>query len=272
MLRRDRRPDTPMKQQPPFAVLHIPHASRVIPTKERVAICLSDDELSTELLRMTDSYTDELFDLDPGLASAVVFPISRLVVDPERFRDDAEEPMARRGMGVLYTHTSQRGTLRAPVSAAERERLMDRYYRPHHEHLTRAVESAIRACSSCLVLDGHSFASTALPYELDQSDGRPQICLGTDGFHSPPWLVDAARGSFEESGFAVALDRPFSGALVPAAHYRRDPRVRALMIEINRGLYMNEQSGERLEAFGDIRERLQLALRRVVAVAHLRHG
>jgi N-formylglutamate deformylase len=261
-----------MKQHPPFAVLHIPHASRVIPTKERMAICLSGDELSTELLKMTDSYTDELFDLDPGLASAVVFPVSRLVVDPERFLDDAEEPMARRGMGVLYTHTSKRGTLRAPVSAAERERLIDRYYRPHHEHLTRAVEAAIGACGSCVVIDGHSFASTALPYELDQSDDRPQICVGTDEFHSPPWLVDAARGSFEESGFTVALDRPFSGALVPATHYRRDRRVRALMIEINRGLYMDERSGERLEAFDDVRERLQAALRRVIAAAHVRQA
>jgi hypothetical protein len=41
-----------------------------------------------------------------------VFPVSRLVVDPERFVDDATEPMAACGMGVIYTQTSQRMPLR----------------------------------------------------------------------------------------------------------------------------------------------------------------
>ncbi len=250
-----------------FAVLHIPHASTEIPEDTRAAFCVSDEELDLELLRMTDHYTDELFNIGSGVALTVAFPVSRLLVDPERFLDDAAEPMARKGRGVLYTRTSHGAPLRAPVSPVERTRLLDRYYHPHHARLTQAVESVLAERESCLVVDCHSFGSAPRPYEWDQSLDRPQICLGTDAFHSPPSLVEAARGIFEAAGFTVALDRPFGGALVPMAHYGKDRRVLALMVEVNRGLYMDEQTGARGEACDSIRLRLQDAVRQVIAFA-----
>ena len=45
--------------------------------------------------------TDHLFDV-PGV-TAVRFPVTRLVLDPERFGSNDEEVMAARGMGVIYT-------------------------------------------------------------------------------------------------------------------------------------------------------------------------
>ena len=53
---------------------------------------------------MTDAFTDELFDLG-DTANKLVFSVSRLLVDPERFEDDDVEPMAGRGMGAVYTKT-----------------------------------------------------------------------------------------------------------------------------------------------------------------------
>jgi N-formylglutamate deformylase len=87
-------------------ILHIPHAARNVPTEEREAVCLDDEELGNELLRMTDAYTDELFPPTPVEAGRIVFPISRLICDVERFPSDEDEPMAIRGMGVIYTSTS----------------------------------------------------------------------------------------------------------------------------------------------------------------------
>ena len=104
----------------PFAVLHVPHSSRFIPAEIRPAILLSDEDLATELLRMTDAYTDELFRLDPRLARMVTSPVSRLVVDPERFPDDAVESMASRGMGAIYTRTSDGSPLRTRREGASR--------------------------------------------------------------------------------------------------------------------------------------------------------
>ena len=87
---------------PPQTILHIPHASTHIP--DDVRFSLNPDELERELLLMTDRYTDALFALPRDVAVAVAFPVSRLVVDPERFPDDAVEPMARKGMGCEEQH------------------------------------------------------------------------------------------------------------------------------------------------------------------------
>ncbi len=82
-------------------VLHIPHASLVVPDPVRKQFLVPDEVLERELLRLTDRYTDDLFQFD-GEAASVIAAASRLVVDVERFEDDAHEPMSKRGMGAIY--------------------------------------------------------------------------------------------------------------------------------------------------------------------------
>ena len=54
---------------------------------------------------------------------------------------------------------------------------------------------------------------------------------------------------FTTAGFAVALDQPFAGAMVPLSCYRKDSRVAALMIEVRRDLYMDAATGARAPRF-----------------------
>ena len=69
---------------------HVPHASLHIPPGERRGILLDDDALAAELLRLTDLHTDRLFAWIRDLGGTLfVNRVSRLVVDPERFPDDA---------------------------------------------------------------------------------------------------------------------------------------------------------------------------------------
>jgi N-formylglutamate amidohydrolase len=107
---------------------------------------------------MTDAFTDDLFAPTPFEAARVVFPVSRLVCDVERFPDDANEPMALRGMGAVYVKTTDGRPLRAHLTAAERARLIETWYRPHHQKLTQSVEELIAAARSCTIVDCHSFS------------------------------------------------------------------------------------------------------------------
>jgi len=235
-------------------VLHIPHASAEIPDALRGSIELSDDELAVELLRMTDAHTDKLF--GRGDLPSVRFPVSRLVVDPERFPEDADEPMAERGMGVLYTHTSTGGVLRTMPDRAERERLIERYYAPHHAALEAAVAQTLASEAECIVVDCHSFPSAPLPYEINQDVERPDLCLGSDEFHSPQELVEVLADEAESLGWSVAINSPFAGALVPLEFYRKKPSVLAVMLEVNRSLYMDETTGKSSSQFDETQEKL----------------
>lgn len=251
----------------PFCILHIPHASVAIPAHLRSTLVLNNDELSHELLRLTDRYTEELFDCDSESAARIVFPISRLVVDPERFPDDSREPMAAHGMGLIYTKTTEGALLRNPVSSESRQSLINEFYAPHHKALTLAVEETLRKWNSCLIIDCHSFPSQPFPYEKPSKFARPDICLGTDPYHTPEWLYDKAFAAFTTEGFSVSRDAPFDGALVPSSHYQRNKRVMSLMIEINRRLYMDEATGDRLESFPAFHSRIMSLLHQLVTTA-----
>ena len=155
--------------------LHLPHASTLIPENLRDDFLLSDQELQAELNRITDHATDRTFQQAFPEAKAIVFPVSRLVVDPERFSDDFQEPMSQVGMGVTYTKGSLRQPLREQPSQAKRQELLERYYIPHHQKLTEAVEESLFANDHCLIIDGHSFPPLPLPYELNQTAFRPDF-------------------------------------------------------------------------------------------------
>ena len=161
-------------------MLHLPHASTFIPEDLRDDFLLSDQELLAELNRITDHATDVIFKQVFPEAKAIVFPVSRLVVDPERFSEDSQESMSQVEMGVTYTRESLRQLLRELPSKVKREELLEQYYIPHHQKLTEAVEESLLANGHCLIIDGHSFPSKVLPYELNAEAARPDFCLGTD--------------------------------------------------------------------------------------------
>jgi N-formylglutamate amidohydrolase len=238
-------------------VLHVPHSSVDLPTSLRSTISLDDRELETELLQMTDWFTDELFQYpgNPG-ARVVRFPVSRLLVDPERFLDDAEEPMASRGMGVVYTATASGRVLRPDPDATTRQALIDRFYEPHHRALELAVEKMIATRDECVVVDCHSFPSVPLPYEICQDRDRPDLCIGTDSFHTPKALVERIQAEAESQGLSVAIGTPFSGSLVPMKYYRKRKTVFSVMLEVNRRLYMDEATGQKSERFEETRTKV----------------
>jgi N-formylglutamate deformylase len=225
-------------------IAHVPHGSTSIPEGVRRSIVLSDRDLEKELLLMTDRYTPELFESVISLGGlALVNNYSRLVVDPERFEDDEKEIMASKGMGVIYTRTAYQQVLRRDLSAKEREELLSTYYRPYHRAVELEVEGILKQFDRCLIIDCHSFPSKPLPYEFDQNPNRPDICIGTDSFHTPKKLIAAAISFCEANGIKVAIDNPFAGTYVPLNYLGKDKRVSSIMIEVNRGSYMNEETG-----------------------------
>lgn len=233
-------------------LIHAPHGGRHITDLAWGSLVISDEEVKAELAAMTDSHTDRMaqdisahalaYGRKKLIPARFINHLSRLVVDPERFNDASEE-MNQVGMGVVYTHGSRRQQIRVEDEAVK-ERLIRMYYTPYASSLEYNVDSLFKRNGKVTILDLHSYASVALPYELHQEDARPEICLGTDDFHTPVELIDAVQRILECHDFEVTRNQPFAGTYVPLKHYGQDSRVSSLMVEIRRDMYMDEVSGK----------------------------
>jgi predicted N-formylglutamate amidohydrolase len=217
-------------------IVHVPHASREIPDEVRAGLLLDDEALERELDAMTDAFTDVVAQLAADSAGVrpwvFVNRLSRLVVDPERFPDEREE-MNAVGMGAAYIRTCEGFNLRHDPTG-----LVEKYFDPYSCAFSELLDERMDAVASVTIIDVHSFPRRVLPYELHGDGPRPEICLGTDQFHTPRALLDEARRALWPVGIEgdIAVDTPFSGCYVPLHAYRLDRMVQAIMVEVRRDL------------------------------------
>jgi len=257
-------------------IIHVPHASDFIPPEYRDQFILSDADLADQHRKMVDHHVDKLMAMarDMG-ATLFVNGVSRLVMDPERFLNEDQEPMATHGLGAVYTRTDDGRPLRRPdFSEAERLAVLDTLYHPYHQALNDLVDEFLERFGCCYIIDAHSYPALPNGYE-DEKLARPNYCIGHDDYHVPEaWLqwwrewsaaqimpkgrnikvhVTHVSQDSEESRviedygpreLKVRFNMPFSGSLVPGRHYLTDNRVKSLMLEVKRSVYMDEQTGE----------------------------
>ena len=156
-------------------ILHIPHAS-----KEILHYNINNKE--QELLRMTDHFTDEFYNC--SYSTRIVFGLSRLICDVERFEEDEQESVRRFGMGACYTTNTDGEKLR-DVSPVQKKNIVENYYRTHHQRLSDEVDEELKTKGSALIVDCHSFPDVSYYFNRDFGKKRPDICIGTDSFHTP---------------------------------------------------------------------------------------
>lgn len=232
-------------------LIHIPHSSYFIPNKFKELFYLTDDELLAEQLKMTDSYTDELFNIPE--TQKIICPVSRLVCDVERFRNKNEEEMTTQGMWVCYIKTSNLKLLKKVNKTHENE-ILSNYYDKHHNNFNQQVTSILNKQNICLIIDAHSFPSKPLPYELYSQKHRPDICLGIDDYHTPKYLAEYFYKYFTDLGYNTLINSPFKGTIVPLNYYQKNKKVISIMLEINRSLYMDEVTGQKNHNFNKVKK------------------
>jgi N-formylglutamate deformylase len=214
-------------------ILHIPHSSTHIPFFEGY---VDAGKVNKEIDLLTDWYTDELFLHSDAIK--VIAPFSRVFCDVERFIDDDKEPMAKKGMGLTYTLCDDGSPLRN-MPAALRHKIIDEYYNPHHNILTDAVDQQLKIYGEARIIDCHSYPNIPLNRDQSQLTPRPDFNIGISSYHTPASWIPASQHYFEQKGFSLGVDWPYSGTMVPIKHYHVDPNVQSIMLEINRDLYLN---------------------------------
>ena len=215
-------------------ILHIPHSSTNIPFYDGFVNDM--DKIDREIVKLTDWFTDDLFSNE--IDDAIITPFSRIFCDVERFTDDKLEIMSKFGMGVLYEKFDDEKALR-DVTPELRKRILKDFYWKHHETLSELVKTRLEHNNNCLIVDCHSFPEKALNRSLNKTTFRPDFNIGTDEYHTPKELVEYAVKFFEDLGYSVLVDKPYSGSMVPQEYYKKDKRVKSIMLEVNRKLYLD---------------------------------
>ncbi len=239
-------------------VIHLPHSQVEIPQEYRADYLLSDEELEDNIYQYADYKTDELYKSFLENCDSVINPHSRLFMDPERFFDDEKESMqVKHGLGWFYENAILE---KKPLRVKTHKDEIAKYYDAHHNKLTSLVEKKLELYDACTIIDCHSFSNERYWFH-DKSVELPDICIGYDEFHKDEQLVKVILDLFKD--YNITINTPYAGSLVPNKFYMKDSRVKSVMIEINKKLYLESDNTTKSENFRVIRDKLTYIQERV---------
>jgi N-formylglutamate deformylase len=223
-------------------ILHVPHSSRFIPNQVVTDLLISGEQLEKELDEITDTLTDQVAlkaveKLDQNFPRPWFFinRASRFVIDPERFPDE-RELMNRVGMGAVYTKTASGAQLRKPDF--DNSPLLEMYFHPYSRALADLVADSLARTDRAVIIDVHSYRVNQHPNAVNHGQRRPEMCIGTDSFHTPQWLTDIFYEIFGSIGECFE-NEPYAGTYVPLDFYQRDARVSSIMMETRADTFLN---------------------------------
>lgn len=204
-----------------------------------------------------DAFVDRLFDSAPlNGAPLLTATAPRAWIDVNRSADELDpslitgvkrathNPRVSSGLGVVPRVVANgRAIYRGKITLQEAQARIDDFWHPWHDAIGQLLHDSLVMFGEAILVDCHS-----MPHEAIDSIGhprgrRPDIVLGDRfGAAASSEIVDRVEAAFEAAGLRVARNAPFAGAYV-TQHYGRPARGQhAVQIEIDRGLYMNEQA------------------------------
>lgn len=261
----------PRTQAVPF-IFASPHSGRHYPATLAAASRLD----CLMLRRSEDAFVEDLFaevvELGAPLLAAE-FPRAFLDVNRGMGEIDAamfagplgmtvDTPSARvaAGLGVIPRIVRDgaeiyRGKLKPDDAALRLEKL----YQPYHRALATLVDETYARFGVAVVVDCHSMPSVL---------GAPDIVLGDRyGASAAPVLSRLAEAAFGREGLSVARNAPYAGGHTTMLYGRTARGCHALQIEVNRGLYLDEEKIMRKPSFEAVKRKLTAALIRIVRIA-----
>ncbi|MBI3515480.1 MAG: N-formylglutamate amidohydrolase [Proteobacteria bacterium] len=212
------------------------------------------------LRRSEDSFVDQLF----ATAHANGAPLLRALfprafcdpnrepyeLDPAMFEDDlpafanTRSPRVAAGLGTIARVVANGAEIYGgKLRYAEISSRINGYYKPYHAALRALVDETRDAFGFCVLVDCHSMPSIGGPMDKDPGESRVDFVLGDCfGTACAPAITDTAERCLTGLGYVVTRNDPYAGGFTTRHYGRPADRVHALQIEINRALYMNEET------------------------------
>lgn len=264
------KPDTPRP-----LIFDSPHSGTFYPEDFRYACDFKTLE------RAEDKYVDALFNSAPHHRATLLcahFP--RSYIDPNRSADDidpallnvpwdgpfpiAPSPRSDAGIGLIrrlvrpgipvYDRT---------LSSAEIIGRIDTYYRPYHAALKRLIEEAHYNFGQVWHINCHSMpASTAHPrcpvgLTGNKAQASDFVLGNRDGTSCCLHFTRELQHFLKGLGYTVTLNDPFKGVELVERYSDPARGFHSLQIEINKALYMDENTQEKSKYYNKIHSDIQ---------------
>jgi N-formylglutamate amidohydrolase len=250
-----------------------PHSGRAYS-----AAFLAQTKLNSHAIRSSeDAYMDELFaDAPSHGAPLIAARTPRAYVDFNRAPEELDpalidgvrrispNPRVASGLGVIpRVVAGGRVIYDGKISLEQAHARITQHWRPWHDRLQTLLDESARLFGQSVLIDCHS-----MPHEaLDNITGpRPDVVIGDRfGASASPALVEEVSAALSDAGLRCVRNAPFAGAYV-AQHYGKPGRHQhAIQIEVDRALYMNEQTLEKRADFDDLRRLMGAVAARIAA-------
>jgi N-formylglutamate amidohydrolase len=242
-------------------VLDSPHSGSVYPEEFAYRCPLP------LLRRAEDAYVDELYDAAPAHGAtliAALFP--RSYIDVNRACDDLDpamldgelpeylklRPVTR--VGLVRRH-AQPGvpiydTRLSPDDVLAR---IERYHAPYHRVLDDACERLYCEFGAVWHVNCHSMPSYGPPREVRKGVYADFVLGDRDGATCEPEFTEFVAHYLRGLGYDVRINEGYKGVEIVRRQGRPAERRHSLQIEVDRALYMDQKTLERLPGFDRLR-------------------
>lgn len=251
-----------------------PHSGRLYPEAFRRQAAVEGAVLRSS----EDAYVDLLLGTAPAQgAPLLTTEVPRAYVDFNRAETEldpaliegaprlAGNPRVASGLGVIARVVAQgRPLYRRPLSLAEAQARIARYWRPWHAALAALMAEQRARFGQALLIDVHSMPHEALAGATARGQPCPDIVLGDrHGAACRPEVMAAVEAVFRDQGLRVTRNAPFAGAYTAQTYGRPAEGWQVVQVEIDRRLYLDEsrvEPGPGFDAFARVMARVVAGL------------
>ena len=240
VLTEPRAPEVPVIVEVPHAGLEVD--AEVLSTLVAPAVAIGRD---------ADLFVDELYADAPDTgATLLAARMSRYVCDLNRSEHDVDRDTVQGATGRSSPHgliwrstTDNRAAIARPLPKTELERRLQAYYRPYHDRLDELVRDRLATHGFVIVLSGHSMPSRGRDGHDDPGRDRADVVPGTrQRTTAAEAVIEVTERVAARFHLGLAHDEPYRGGHTTVRYGRPATGIHAIQIELNRKLYMDEQT------------------------------
>lgn len=271
-------------------ITHLPGSSALVLDSPHSGVAYPPDFLYTcemSILRKAeDTHVEKLYDFAPGLGAHWIeaqFPRSYLDANRNTTELDvslldepwphpvATDPVVlskvRLGKGLIWRTTDDGLPIyERRLSVDEVIRRIEQCWKPYHAVVAEAIDAAHAAHGYSIHVNCHSMPAVASSHATNfPGEKHADFVVGDrDGSTASPALSQLVCAHLTALGYRVAYNHPYKGVELvrrysdPAAHRH------SIQLEINRKLYMNEETLELNAGFDALKAHLRSLVERLL--------